>query len=65
MNGIWISGDIRRLDGRKPSCGTPAATRLVSFVRGASRGGATMCREPIAPCDLQALTKGDRYASAS
>ena len=22
MNGIWVSGDISRLDGRKPSCGT-------------------------------------------
>src|SRR3977135_863496 len=31
MNGIWVSGDISRLDGRKPSCGTPAATRLVSL----------------------------------
>jgi hypothetical protein len=31
MNGIWVSGDIPRLDGRKPSCGAPAATRLVSL----------------------------------
>src|ERR1700676_5231405 len=31
MNGVWVSGDIPRLDGRKPSCGTPAATRLVSL----------------------------------
>jgi hypothetical protein len=65
MNGIWVSSDIPRLDGRMPSCGTPAAARLVSVVRGAPRGGATMCREPIAPCGLQALTKGDRYASAN
>jgi hypothetical protein len=33
MNGIWGSGDIPRLDGRMPSCGTPAATRLMSSVR--------------------------------
>ena len=59
MNGIWDSGDIPRLDGRMPGCGTPAATRLVSFVRGASRGGTAMCGEPIAPCGLPALTKGD------
>ena len=65
MNGFWGSGDIPRLDGRMPSFGTPAATRLVSFVRGASRGGATMCRKPIAPCGLPALTKGDQYASAN
>jgi hypothetical protein len=63
MNGIWVSGDIPRLDGRMPSCGTPAATRLMSSVRGAWRGGAAMCREPIAPCGLPALTMGDRYAS--
>jgi hypothetical protein len=60
---IWVSGDIPRLDGCIPSCATPAATRLVSFVRGPPRGDATMCREPIAPCGLQALTEGDRYAS--
>jgi hypothetical protein len=65
MNGIWVSGDIPRLDGRTPSCGTPAATRLMSFVRGAWRGGAAMCREPIAPCGLPALTMGDRYANAN
>ena len=29
MNGIWVSSDIPRIDGRKPSSGTPAATRLV------------------------------------
>jgi hypothetical protein len=31
MNGIWVSGDIPRLDGRKPTCGIPAVTRLVSL----------------------------------
>jgi hypothetical protein len=65
MNGIWVSGDIPRLDGRMPSCGTPAATRLMSYVRGARTGAAAMCREPIAPCGLPALTMGDRYASAN
>jgi hypothetical protein len=33
----------------------PAATRLMSSVRGAWRGGAAMCREPIASCGLPAL----------
>ena len=42
-----------------------AATRLMSFVRGAWRSGAAMCREPIVPCGLPALTMGDRYASAN
>jgi hypothetical protein len=65
MNGIWVSGDIPRLNGRMPSCGTPAATRLMSYVRGARTGAAAMCREPIALCGLPALTMGDRYASAN
>ncbi len=65
MNGFWVSGDIPRLGGRMPSCGTPAATRLMSSVRRAWRGGAAMCRKPIAPCGLLALNMGDRYASAN
>jgi hypothetical protein len=65
MNGMWVSGDIPCLDGRMPGCDTPAATVLMSFVRGVWRGGAAMCREPIAPCGLPALTMGDRYASAN
>ena len=58
MNGIWVSGDNPRLDERMPSCGTPAATRLMSSFRGAWRGGAAMCGEPIAPCGLPALNNG-------
>ncbi len=65
MNGFWGSGDIPRFDGRMPSCGAPAATPLMSFVWCAWRGGAAMCREPITPCGLPALTMGDRYASTN
>ena len=45
-----------------------AAHRIRTALSGASveaRGGVAMCGEPIAPCGLPALTKGDRYASAN